>query len=285
MPQISHPKQISASDPPALRAVPSTLMIPLAARAHGQRWFPSLDCHDNLAMPTLQCLTANVNAYLADQPTVLNILWRTRRICEAGNAFFEQHPDAWGINIGCGLSHYFQWLDHGHNHWVDADLPEVINLRRTLPGLRSDQLHSARIDLRQPNWWEALQLPDSARAQPLFIVCEGVLMYLEPEQVHQTLAQIVEHAPPGSRLLVDTLAQCAVGMAGLHASVGHTGAQFRWGIRHLEELTASHPRLRLAQCHSVTECYGWLGASLDWFWRPWISAPLYGLAELEVLPA
>ena len=93
MPQISHPKQISASDPPALRAVPSTLMIPLAARAHGQRWFPSLDCRDNLAMPTLQCLTANVNAYLADQPTVLNILWRTRRICEAGNAFFEQHPD------------------------------------------------------------------------------------------------------------------------------------------------------------------------------------------------
>ena len=32
-----------------LPPVPSTLLIPLAARAHGGRYFPWLDCHDAVA--------------------------------------------------------------------------------------------------------------------------------------------------------------------------------------------------------------------------------------------
>ena len=89
------------------------------------------------------------------------------------------------------------------------------------------------------------QLPPEALAQPLWAMCEGVLMYLAPAQVRQVLQEFADHAPPGSRLVLDAIAHCGVGQAGWHASVGRTGAQFHWGIGCLSELTRMHPRLRL----------------------------------------
>ena len=265
-----------------LPAVPRTLLIPLAARAMGAGCFPHLACGDALATRLLQTLGVDVSAYLEDRPTVLNILWRTRHICRAARSFFVHHPHAWGINLGAGLSHYFQWLDNSHNTWVDADLPEVMALRRSLIDEHSPRLRQAILDICNPHWWQALHLPRQALEQPLFMLCEGVLMYLQPHQVHAVLEQFATHAPPGSRLMIDTLGQCAVGQAAWHASVGRTGAQFHWGLRHLSELTSQHPRLSLVRTHSVAECYGWMGSFFEAMWRPWVSAPLYGLAELAV---
>lgn len=281
-PPAPSPPRVAAPATEPLHAVPSTLLIPLAARARGDALFPHLACHDTEAQRQLAALNTRVDSYLADYPTVLNILWRTRRVRAAGEAFFARHPLAWGVNLGCGLSHYFQWLDQGRNTWLDADLPEVMALRRTLAPHSSPRLRQAMLDLRNPQWWQALHLPRRALAQPLFMLCEGVLMYLQPAQVRQVLREFATHAPAGSRLLIDTLSQCAVGQAGLHASVCRTGAQFHWGIRHIRELTDCHPRLRLLQTHSVAECYGWAGLAMEALWRPWFSAPLYGLAELGV---
>jgi O-methyltransferase involved in polyketide biosynthesis len=284
------PAADAASAPPGgadihalpLPPVPSTLLIPLAARAHGGRYFPQLDCGDAQAAQLLQQLGTDVSPYLADRPTLLNVLWRTRRIRAAAQAFFTVHPQSWGVNLGCGLSQYRQWLEPA-THWLDADLPAVMALRRRLLPAAGPQQHSASIDLQAPGWWPALQLPPEALAQPLFVLCEGVLMYLTPAQVRQVLQEFADHAPPGSRLVLDAIAHCGVGQAGWHASVGRTGAQFHWGIGCLGELTRMHPRLHLHSSYSVAECYGWLGLWLEALWRPWIGAPLYTLAVLEVI--
>lgn len=272
----------SAAGTAPLRTVPSTLVIPLAARAEGDTCFPHLACGDAEAARLLRSLDVDATAFAADRPTVLNILWRTQRIRAAGRAFFAAYPRAWGINLGCGLSHYFQWLDNGSNTWVDADLPEVMALRRTLLPPHPPRLRHAELDVRHAPWWHALHLPRQALEQPLFVVCEGVLMYLEPAQVRSVLVQFATHAPPGSRLLIDTLTRWAVGHARLHPSVGRTGAEFLWGISHVDELTACHPRLQVLGVHSVAECYGWMGMACEALWHPWIGAPLYGLVELGV---
>ena len=100
-----------------LPPVPSTLLIPLAARAHGGRYFPWLDCQDAVAPALLERLGADVNGTLDDLHTVLHVLWRTRAIREAGRTFFAAHPQALGVNLGCGLTHYFQWLAPRSSHW------------------------------------------------------------------------------------------------------------------------------------------------------------------------
>ena len=56
----------------ALQAVPSTLLIPLAARARGDRYFPQWACGDSVAASLLERLGTDVQPYLDDLPTVLN---------------------------------------------------------------------------------------------------------------------------------------------------------------------------------------------------------------------
>lgn len=264
----------------SLHAVPSTLLIPLAARAGGGQCFPWLDCHDAHASDLLDALSVDPAPYLADRATVVNILWRTGLLKTTAQAFFARHPDALGANLGCGLSTHFQWLDNGRNRWLDADLPEVAALRAALLPPATPRWRNSTVDLCQPGWWQALGLPARDSATPVLLLCEGVLMYLAPEQALAVLHTFATEAPPGSELLLDTLSYLAVGRAQHHASVGPTGAQFRWGLHWPSELTAPHPRLRLLRLRSVAECYGWAGLGAEACWQPWLGAPLYGLAQL-----
>ena len=269
-----------------LGAVSSTLLIPLAARARGDRYFPWLACEDAVAPEVLGRLGADVDALLDDLPTVLNVLWRTRAIKEAGRSFFQAHPRALGVSLGCGLSHHFQWLDNGSNQWLDADLPEVAALRAQLLPVRCARVRHAGVDITRPGWWRRLGLPhaqdDGPQAAPVFIVCEGVLMYLHPAQVQAVLRELAECAPPGSRLVLDVLTHHAVGRAARHASVGPTGAEFRWGVHRMAELADMHPRLALLREQSAVECYGWPAVAMELLCWPWLGAPLYGLATLGV---
>lgn len=276
-PRHERPEGLGAQ---ALHAVPSTLLIPLAARAGGGRNFPWLDCHDAHAAALLCGLGADSQPCLADGATVLNILWRTALLKTWGRAFFARHPDATGANLGCGLSTHFQWLDTGRNHWIDADLPEVAALRTALLPIQHPRWRNATVDLSQPGWWHTLGLPPQNSAQPVLLLLEGVLMYLEPAQAQAVLREFATEAPRGSLCLLDTLSHLAVGRAQHHPSVGPTGAQFRWGLHHPDELTAPHPRLQLQALRSVSECYGWAGWASETCWRPWLGAPLYGLALL-----
>lgn len=266
----------------ALPPVCRTLLIPLVARARGGEYFPALACDDAAAEQLLTQLDIQLQPYLQDRATVQNILWRTRVIQEAGRAFFQAHPDSLGVNLGCGLSQHFQWLDLGRNHWLDSDLPEVMALRRAcLPSNRSRQ-HHAELDLRTPGWWARLGLPSGPAHPPVFVLCEGVLMYLSPAQVQAVLAEFAEQAPPGSQMMLDTMSQVGRGLAHLHPTVGPTGAQFQWCPASKDELTRAHPRLRLRQSRSVAECYGWLGTVTEACWMPWTGTPLYAMVTLSV---
>ncbi|MDD2545375.1 MAG: class I SAM-dependent methyltransferase [Burkholderiaceae bacterium] len=265
-----------------LHAVPRTLLIPLAARAHGARSFPWLACDDAVAAHLLDCLGADVHALLEDKPTVLNILWRTRLIKAAGQAFFAAHPCSTGASLGCGLSHAFQWLDTGRNAWIDADLPEVMALRGPLQPPEPSRRRHACIDLTVPGWWQRLALPEGPGAAPVFLLCEGVLMYLQPAQVQAVLAEFAEHAPPGSQWVCDVISQVGVGQAHRCPSLAPTGAEFHWGVQDMADLAACHPRLRLLAQHSVAECYGWMGTVAEWCLRPWSPTPLYALVTLGV---
>lgn len=266
----------------SLHPVPSTLLIPLAARAGGGQDLPWLDCHDAHAAALMGCLAVDVGPYLADRATVVNVLWRTALLKSLGQTFFALHPDALGVNLGCGLSSHFQWLDNGRNHWIDADLPEVAALRADLLTPASPRTCNTVVDLTLPGWWQRLGLPDRDSACPVFLLCEGVLMYLEPAEVQAVLREFATEAPRGSELLLDTLSYLAVGQAQYHPSVGPTGAQFRWGVRWVSELTAPHPRLMLQTLRSVAECYGWTGLAGEAWWQPWLGAPLYGMAHLTL---
>ncbi len=264
----------------SLGCVPSTLLIPLAARAQGVRWFPQLNPHDLCAAPVLTLLNANVNMYLGDWATVLNVLWRTEVIKTAGRQFFEKHPQSTGVNLGSGLSSYFQWFDNGTNHWLDADLAEVMSLRRLCFQVLRPHCQDKTINITQPGWWKRLRLPTGPNAQPVFLICEGVLMYLSPAQVQAVLYEVGEHAPPGSEIIFDAMSPVGIGQAAFHPSVGHTGAEFTWGANNAEQIASAHPRLKVVSQRSVCEAYGWACCMTELWLTPFSGGPMYGLVHL-----
>lgn len=267
---------------PHLAAVPSTLLIPLVARAHGASIYPWLDPGDTQAQQVLQQAGGQVMALLQDRASVLNVLWRTQLIKHIGHDFFVHYPEAHGVNLGAGLSDYFQWLNNGHNHWLDVDLQDVVTLRHTLLPPHSSAADDGSIDLTEPGWWQQLPLNGHDPHQPLLLVCEGVLMYLTPTQVKAVLREIGENAPEGSELLCDFMTPLGIGRAALAPSVAGTGAEFLWGAHNGLEVARLHPRLELVAQHTAAEAYGWASSWAEMCLTPWTGGPLYGVAHLQV---
>lgn len=264
----------------SMQALPRTLFIALAARAQGAQSFPALDPHDDHAARLLQNSGAQVHTTAADQPTVMNVLWRTQLIKQLGLDFFARYPHSTGVNLGSGLAHYFQWLDNQHNRWIDVDLPEVIALRdHLLPEPPARCQHKA-LDITSTGWWRRLGL--HRHQEPVFLVCEGVLMYLQPEQVRRFLREIAENAPEGSELVCDFISPAGIGHSALTDTPEHPNAHFTWGAHNGLELASIHPRLELLSQHSASEALGWGGPLTEMWWTPWTGGPLYGLAQLRV---
>ena len=268
-----------STDLDTLEALPRTLLISLAARAHGPKIFPALNPDDRYAEALLNTAGVVATTLPSDAPVLLNVLWRTQLIKQLGQAFFERHPDSTGVNLGAGLAHYFQWLRNGHNSWVDADLPEVIDLRQSLIPNTSTQCKNEALDLTQPGWWRALEPHQGEAHQPILLVCEGVLMYLSATEVRTVLREIADNAPDGSELLIDFISPWGID---LQASIEPRMAPFQWGAHNGLEIAQIHPKLELIAQHSVSEAYGWGACMTEMCWHPLTGGPLYGLAHLRV---
>ncbi len=265
-----------------LSAVPSTLRIPLAARAFGDAMFPRMAIGDASAARLLATLEDQAPPLPRDRATVYGVLARTRCFRALARDFLQANPGGHVVNLGCGLSHYFQWLDDGKARMTDADLPEVLAVRRAL--LADDEpRHAVRpLDLTAPDWWDGLDLP-ARDGPPVFLFSEGVLMYLEPAQVEAVFVTFGERAPAGSVLAFDAMCWLATGRAHRHPSVRPTGAQFRWGLRRPAELARAHPRLRLAGTHEVMAGYGFPHGMLSHAIGAFFGVPMYAVYALHAV--
>lgn len=271
-----------SAKPPPLSAVPSTLRIPLAARALGGTLFPQMAVEDRYAADALARMGDDGQQWLRDRQSVYGTLGRTRRFRDQAQEFVAHHPDAHVCNLGCGLSDYLQWIDNGRMRMTDADLPEVMAIRREIQPARHERHSLAELDLTAPDWWERLGLPTSRDDPPVCLMSEGVFMYLEPSTVNAVLATFGERAPAGSVFTFDVMCWLAVGRAKHHTSVKHTDAEFHWGPRRLGDLTAPHPRLALQAVHQVMGSYSLFYKLLQPAFKAATGVPFYAVYTLGI---
>lgn len=266
-----------------LHGVERTLLMPMIVRARAATLCPWLDPQDACAGKALAHSGSTWPGPPADAASIVNILWRTRMIKAIGQDFFGRFPHVQGINLGAGLSDYFQWLDNGQNRWMDVDLPEVVALRRHWLPRHPSRHETLSEDLRAPGWWTRLGLQRHNHHHPLLLVCEGVLMYLTPTEVARLLREIGECAPEGSELLCDFISPLGIGRTlPCEDNPPAEPVTFRWGAHNGQEIASLHPRLELLEQHSVAEAWGWGGSWLENLFTPFTGGPMYGLAHLKV---
>ena len=265
-----------------LTGVPRTLLVPLAARAHGGAAFPTLDPHDRYAQELLSSIGAEAQTSINDVPTVVSVLWRTGMIKAIGRDFFNRYPHSAGINLGAGLAHYFQWLGNGKNEWLDVDLKPVIELRQSFISEPSSHCGNQAMDITQPGWWNRLSVCEGDHRHPVLVVCEGVLMYFQPSKVKQIIREIGENAPEGSEVLLDFVSPLAIGPSAWMPHPEEPDAPFVWGTHNGQQIAQLHPRLELLSQHSVSEAYGVGATWAEMCWHAFTGGPLYGMAHLRV---
>ena len=285
MPSVRTRAQATRVDPrrhyEALSAVPSTLRIPLAARAFGDAMFPDVAVGDAFAATIMEALGDDGRTWLEDRGCVYGVLARTLCFRSVAQRFLQAQPGGLIGNMGCGLSHYFQWLDNGQMSLIDVDLPEVLAIRKHLLPPTTARHRHQELDLRTADWWSELSLPDRHGA-PVCLMSEGVLMYLPQGQVASMLHTFGEHAPADSVFMFDALSWVTVGQARTHPLVRLTDAEFTWGPRSLSELTSPHPRLQLEAVHQVMDGFSTAHSLVGSTFRFFTGVPFYAVYVLRV---
>jgi O-methyltransferase involved in polyketide biosynthesis len=107
--------------------------------------------------------------------------------------FIQSKPDATVVALGEGLETQFWRVDNGRIRWVTVDLPESIALREQLLPSGERQTIIAASALDTAAW---------SGTQPELITAQGLLMYLEREQVHTLFA-----AMPPATVLFDVVSK------------------------------------------------------------------------------
>ena len=262
-----------------LDCVEQTLLIPLAARVLARRLFPNQGFADPAAEAIAARLACDLTPFEADREMLRGLVERSLILDQLLRDFLNHHPDAQVLSLGSGLSTQFERLDNGQLQWLDVDLPEVAELRRTLfPPHPRRRLVSASV--AEAGWTSIL----GDLQGPTFVVAEGLLMYLERAQVLQLARDLAEVQNGGpAEFAYDYYCAQMVGQAWLNSSMRRLGAEFKWGLAGPEELSLGEPRWRVIDTYPVMERLGWpydiLWSSFHFFTgvRP------YGIAHLKLL--
>lgn len=138
--------------------------------------------------------------------------------------FLTNHPNATVLHLGCGLdSRVFRINPATSVSWYEVDYPEVIALRRRLYPERAG-CHLIGSSVSDPDWLNAV--PTN---HVVWIVAEGLLMYLGETDVKQLLERLIQHFPSG-QLAFDAFNSLGVRMAKQHQGLKETQASITWGI-------------------------------------------------------
>jgi O-methyltransferase involved in polyketide biosynthesis len=262
-----------------LGCVEQTLLIPLAARVLARRLFPNQGFADPAAEAIAACLAYDLTPFEADWDMLRGLVERSLVLDQLLRDFLTHHPAAQVLSLGSGLSTQFERLDNGRLHWVDVDLPEVVELRRALfPPHPRRCLVSASVT--EAGW---ISILGDLRG-PTFAVAEGLLMYLERAQVFQLARDLAEVQRAGpAEFAYDYYCSQMIGQAWLNPSLRQLGAEFKWGLACPEELSLDEPRWRVIGTYPVMERLGW-PYDLLWSWfRLFTGVRPYGIAHLRLL--
>jgi O-methyltransferase involved in polyketide biosynthesis len=239
---------------PDLGDVQSTLFIPLTARAREtRRRHPAL--RDPKAVEVIEAVDFDAAVYGKGWGGFVTIP-RTVIFDHWVREFLARHPGGTVVELGTGLNTRFERTDNGTVHWIDLDLPDTIALRGRFfadpvltlpadPGRPPGRRWMIASSISGEDWLDAVtQFPP-----PYFFVADGVLAYLQPEDVAATLTRIAERFP-GSYLAFDTYPRRTLDMQ--HKQAARKGMAARWAWACDDPRTLERHGLRLVESATIT---------------------------------
>lgn len=139
--------------------------------------------------------------------------------------WLESHPDGLVVSLGEGLETQARRVDNGRMRWLSVDLPDAIRMREVFLQ-PTDRFYHISVSALDPAWMDAVD-----PSLGVFIVAQGLLMYLEPEDVRQLLSDIADRFP-GAEMVFDVVPRwfSRLTMLGLNQTPHYRLPPMPWGI-------------------------------------------------------
>ncbi len=256
---------------PKLRGVPETLLIPLWARAvETSNSDPII--RDDKAVEMVAAIDYDFFRFESSWLSQVGVSVRTKLLDDATRKFLARNPGGTVVNLGAGLDTRYERLQPHSAHWYDLDLPEVVELRRRFFA-ETDQYHMIARSVLDFGWMEEIDL----KSAPVLIIAEGLLMYLNEEEV-KSLFQALANTLDNAEMLFEVVAPIMVGRSKHHDSVAKISstAEFRWSIRNSRKVVDWHKKIKYIDEWNFYDFHKsrwkWYGrvARLP-FLKPWLS--------------
>jgi O-methyltransferase involved in polyketide biosynthesis len=177
---------------PNLQGVARTLLMPLACRAlESSR--PDAILHDPRAVEVYNALGGNPDFLMGvGKMDAFVAAMRARQFDTFSRQFLVRNPGGLVVDLGCGLDTRFNRLDDGQLTWLGIDLPEVIELRRTvLPD--DERCKTIPCSMLETSWLDEV----SRQNKPVIFLAEGVFPYFSTATVKPILMEMALRFPAG----------------------------------------------------------------------------------------
>ena len=241
---MSPPQPAPNRVPLHLGAVSQTLLVPLWARAEESRRHDGV-LRDPKAEAVIRALDVDLDALREARASQLGCCVRSVLIDTWVREFLHAHPEGTVVELGVGLNSRFERTDNGRARWIELDLPEVIALRR-----RFFEAHPRRdvvaASLTDAGWLGDLR--ERVRAPSLF-VAEGVMVYLQREEVRALFARLRD-AAPGAGFVFDAMTRPVLRFQSAHDAMRHFEARFTWSVDDPREVESFAPDVRIERTES-----------------------------------
>lgn len=191
----------------------------------------------------------------------------------------QQHEPVTVLHLAAGLDTRALRLqeepraDEVEVHWVDADLPDVTEVRRKLdipePRAKWMRYESKAVDVTEEKWLANLGVP---RDRKTFVVFEGLTMYLWPDQGRALIETLTSYfVAEGNQMAFDCINWLPVMLAHrMEPIVRNTGSAFHWAIEDPKELEGWHPGFQLKEAVSAADNPGNADLPTLTRWALWV---------------
>jgi len=150
---------------------------------------------------------------------------RAAEIDRTLRCWLGRYPDGTVVSLGEGLETQSRRVDNGRMRWLSVDLPDAIDLRERFltPTPRFRHIAASALD---PVWMDAVD-PTSG----VFVIAQGLLMYLEPQRVGRLLINIADRFP-GVEIVFDSVPRwfSRLTRLGLNQTPHYRLPPMPWGI-------------------------------------------------------
>lgn len=216
-----------------LTGVPRTLLLPLRGRADEQNNSQPL-FQDPLAVQWLKLVgwDQQLDPFYSKFSKSISIAFaiRTYHHDQIASSHITNHSHPIVVELGSGLSSRFHRIGKNADRWLELDLPIVTELRSKLD-TQTQQHQFISASVLDFKWMDTL--PNVAPENILFIA-EGLLMYLEENQVQQ-LISVMRSRFPGATLDLEVVGHSAKISRKIFTKIG---APLKWLVKSEEDLTA-----------------------------------------------